>query len=239
MLKLLISLLILMLGLPACTPALKKPAIPFNMALVKQISVEISQPNSTGNEATSQVAKNLAGWGYPINTSSQQGVSHVLKAIVGEIKEGSTPTGFSFSAGNSDPRALDFQKMRVLPISCELTSVAHPDQNVFLQMDFVAETVFSKPSQLSEKTLIDHMSTVCFNLLHELDWPEQSPLAAPASNTLQWMPEVRIETISDTLTTEPAEALGKNVAKASDGRKQMIIHNQGAPIILQFGHERR
>lgn len=227
-------------ALSACTTSPEKPQTPFNAALVKQLKVKVNATDSSNPEATAaQVAKNLAGWGYPIALNDTNTASHTLTAMVGAIKHSQTPTGFSFSSGNSDPRAMEFQKMQVLPISCEITSLTQPEQNVFLQMDFGAEGVFSKRANISDATLIDHISTVCFNLLSELAWPEKAALQSLADDKVRWMPEVRIENVTESVTGQPEQLLGKKVTRASDGRKQIIIHNLGSPVILQFGHERR
>ena len=227
-------------ALSACTLSPEKPQAPFNAALVKQIKVKVEATDSGNPEATAtQVAKNLVGWGYPMAINEPNNASHTLTATIGSVKHSQTPTGFSFSSGNSDPRAMEFQKMQVLPISCEITSIAQPEQHVYLQMDFGAEGVFSKRANISADTLIDHVSTVCFNLLSELDWPKQAALQSLADDKVRWMPEVRIENVTESVNTEPEQLLGKKVTRASDGRKQIIIHNLGSPVILQFGHERR
>lgn len=224
-------LITLAFALAACSTLTEKSSVTFNTALVKQIKVQISSDDSTSR--TASVIKNLSAWGYPIATHDTQSPSHLLTAKLGTIEQSQTPTGFSFSAGNSDPRALEFQKANVLPVSCELRAIAQPEQSVYLQMDFVADTS-------SEAKLIDHISTVCFNLLSELKWSEKTPLQTLADDKVRWMPEVHIETINEeTVGTEQEKLLGQKVTRSSDGRKQIIIHNQGSPVILQFGHERR
>jgi hypothetical protein len=176
-----------------------------------------------------RVSKNLLDWGYPMGIQGNQAFSHVLTAEAGAIEHSETPIGFSFSSGNSDPRAIDFQKTDVIPISCELTSIAQPEQTVYLHMDFAA----GRP--LGADKLADHIGTVCFNLLNELDWPAK-PTAPSSSIAPRWIPEVRIETVT---APEKATAPGKTITSDSEDRKQIIIHNEGSPLILKFGHERR
>lgn len=117
-------------------------------------------------EMVAQVSGNLADWGYPIGIKGSQPFSHTLTPEAGLIELSETPPGFSFSFGNSDPRAIDFQKANVLPISCELTSIAHPEQSTYLHMDFAAGNLFDKQTgiSISPDKLVDHISTVCFNL---------------------------------------------------------------------------
>ena len=54
-----------------------------------------------------------------------------------------------------------------------------------------------------------------------------------------WMPEIRVDIENDTaLVKTPPSATEENRDKI-EPRKRMIIHNQGSPVILQFGHERK
>lgn len=223
--------------LSACAPGLEKKLIQLDTASIKRIEFKIGtvkQPSlkSTlaGRDVAARIGNNLAGWGYPVGAKDNQAFSHSLTAEIGLIEHSETPPGFSFSSGNSDPRALDFQKAKVLPIGCELASIAQPTQTSYLHMDFVAGNA------ASEAQLVDHISTVCFNLLSELNWPDKTQSEPSSSFKPSWIPEVRIETV-----TRPEEAVKADepgVEKENEGRKQIIIHNQGSPVILKFGHER-
>lgn len=221
--------------LTACAPGLEKKPTQIDTASVKRIEFRIGtvkqpslKPVLAQQDAVARIGKNLAGWGYPVGTEDHQVFSHTLTAEVGLIEHSETPPGFSFSSGNSDPRAIDFQKANVLPISCELASIAQPAQSTYLNMDFVAGNA------TNEAQLVDHISTVCFNLLSELNWPDKSQNRPSSSNKPGWIPEVRIETVASPDEAGKADAPGKTV----EGRKQIIIHNQGSPVILKFGHER-
>lgn len=216
--------------------------IAFKIGAIRQptLATALSRPG-----IAARIAGNLAGWSYPVSADDSKAASHTLTAEIGAIEYGETPTGFSFSAGDSDPRALGFQKTDVLPISCELTFIAQPEQTRYLHMDFAVGSAFGKRAGQAVGTdkLVDHISTVCFNLLNELDWPEKTP-DQPASGVKPgWMPEVRIETVTgpieEAVEEADAKASGKVITSTSEGRKQIIIHNQGAPVILRFGHERR
>jgi len=47
---------------------------------------------------------------------------HTLQAPLGSITQQATPVGLSFSSGNSDPRATEFQKADVILITGSLTA---------------------------------------------------------------------------------------------------------------------
>lgn len=240
--------LITLCGLIACTPALVKKQQPLDFGHVGRIELQLEgiDSSASANEIEQQVVKNIAEWNYPIGPKDNLPFSHVLNATVGKIEHGSTPAGLSFSAGNSDPRAIDFQKADVLPIRCELTAIAHPEQTGELNMELMAS---EKDKQaLASNKLADHISTVCFNLLRELKWPEPLKTDGLESIKPSWIPEIRIETKevpnnpgAKTAPTNPADKAGVEVEESTDKdvRKQIIIHNQGSPVIFQFGHERR
>jgi hypothetical protein len=60
---------------------------------------------------------------------------------------------FLISIGNPDPRALDFQKTKILPITCFLSSKNQPEKSAELTMKIVAEDYLknkNKTGYLSE-----------------------------------------------------------------------------------------
>lgn len=219
------------------------------------LTLESELHNPAPQAVVKQVSKNLAAWQYPISTQASSQDTHRLEVKISRISHGSTPTGFSFSAGNSDPRALEFQKADVLPISCTLSALQHPEQSSALTMGFTTDT----PALSSDK-LTDHVATVCFNLLREVKWPTQAANSAPQATDTQpsWFPEIRIEearkpkTVKPKVTTTPSKAPAEPTAKTAEPQpenaessensdepqKDMIIHNQGSPVIIHFGHER-
>ncbi|MGR9012350.1 MAG: hypothetical protein ACU83U_01785 [Gammaproteobacteria bacterium] len=226
-------------ALTACAPSLEKKQALLDTASIKRIEFKIGsiQPVSLKStmaqpEMKSRVSQNLIDWGYPIGAEDGQQFSHTLVSEIGLIERSNTPTGFSFSSGNSDPRAIDFQKSSVLPISCELASIALPEQNRYLHMSFIAD------NSIATDKLVDHISTVCFNLLSELKWPETMQNQPSSSFKPNWIPEVRIETVTEPLADGKTNIPGQAVIESSEGRKQIIIHNQGSPLILKFGHDR-
>lgn len=213
---------------PSDTRAIKQ--IEFKLGTIKQASLRSILPQQ---DIVARVSKNLAEWGYPIGIKDNRAVSHILTAEIGLIELGETPTGFSFSIGNADPRAIDFQKMDVLPIGCELTSIEHPEQTTYLHMDFAAGHA------ISADKLVDNISTVCFNLLDELNWADKTQDQPVSSLKPSWVPAVRIETVSNPGEEGEANVPGKPVTSTHEGRKQIVIQNQGSPVIFSFGHERR
>lgn len=213
---------------------------PFDFSTVGQLKLELDGIDHDLNpeEISKQVADNLLSWNYPIGKGDSEAFSHKLIVKVGDVAYGSTPAGFSFSSGNSDPRALDFQKTDVLPISCQLTSLTHPDQTTELTMGFTAKQ--SKLLPLGKDKLADRISTVCFNLLHEIKWPlqnDQSQATSSTSKTPSWMPEVRIEEAKPAPNTKTPSP-GSTVLPEEEPKRDLIIHNQGNPVIFHWGQER-
>lgn len=212
-----------------------------------ELHIETSGSSLLASDLNKQVSDNLTGWHYPIEAQAGRRVSHKLTATVGAIEYTDTPTGFSFSAGNSDPRAMGFQKTEVLPIHCQLSAINHPEQSSDLSMGFTASP--SDKKALNPNKLADHISTVCFNLLRDVKWPESAPAHASGNSQPSWMPEIRIEEVPEaapidagTKGSSLADSVEKsNAARPSNTplRKQITIHNQGSPVILHWGHERR
>jgi hypothetical protein len=240
--------LITLCGSLGCTPDLVKKQQPFDFSNLGRIELQLVgiDPSVSPTDIGQQVSKNLVSYNYPIGAKDRLAFSHVLKATVGLVEHGSTPAGFSFSSGNSDPRAMDFQKADVLPISCELTAIAHPEQTGELSMGFTASDI--DKHSLAPSKLADHISTVCFNLLREIKWPEQPNTQTHETIKPGWIPEIRIETkeapVSPVKKDAPVDNTDnvdvENQAPANnEARKQIIIHNQGSPVIFQFGHERK
>jgi hypothetical protein len=244
------------LGLAACTTGQVKTAKTLNLSKRERIELRLEFANHRLQTETlaQQVGKNLQGWGYPIGPASGQAYSHIMKAVIETVSHSSTPTGFSFSVGNSDPRAMDFQKADVLPITCQLSTVNQPDETAGLSMDFSDSAVTTSTPNLDE--LAGHISTVCFNLMRELNWPiNTGENSSEPGKTNGWTPEIRIETQEaepiKTLQTENTNKPRSNIDLQADkpkqvtkviskgGRKIYIIHNQGNPITFQFGNERK
>lgn len=151
---------------------------------------------------SSQVTVNLTESGYSLIKQENNAYSHDLTVQIGSVKHSSTPVGFSFNAGNSDPRALDFQKADVLPLTCSLMSRHQPEQHADLTMDFVAKRYLSDIAQSSEdnivvEKLVNDMSTVCFNLLSNLQVKRQSTNQSNETVKSGWMPDIEIRNVPE------------------------------------------
>lgn len=254
--------LCLVAGLSACGVNPVKSTLPLDLSQPGDIGIKMTTANDHVDTSAimQQVGKNLSGWRYPIAPVAGAPVSHTMTVDIGNVEHGSTPTGFSFTMGNSDPRALDFQKADVLPVTCKLSSVQNETQSAELNMGFADSAVTGEHPDV--KALSDHVSTVCFNLLQELKWPVKTGAGETSTQeSPSWMPEIRIETEAETapaITASPESAPNtaaesrqkpavndeqkpKSVTKeiTREGRKVYIIHNQGNPITFKFGHERK
>jgi len=221
-------------------------AVP-DLSEVSAIEVQISPDNLdqfgfdvSRAELAARVRSNLAEWDYPLPDKGPY--SHHLKATIGKIVYSETPVGFSFSSGNSDPRALDFQKADVLPIECVFAQ--ETDENILAEnKSTYSARPFAKGhgrDQMADK-LIDLISTTCFNLLEEL--PKHKPESKASTTTFKpkWMPDVRVE-VKETpvvpVAPVSAEKIESQDASSGEVTKEIIIHNQGTPLIFKFGHDR-
>lgn len=211
-------------------------AIEFNLAddNLQQFAFKLS-----ANTISGRVKVNLTEWHYPFQ-AIDGAYSHRLQAKLGKVSHQQTPVGFSFTSGSSDPRSPDFQKADVLPITCTLSKMGDPKQTIEQHSSFGIHQFIDQPSEakLNDK-LVDQISTACFTLLDELRLP------TAAGNNLDsktfkptWMPDVKVEVKQVPLVkSNNLDAGAESVNEET--RKEIIIHNQGTPLILNFGHERR
>ncbi|MDD2723134.1 MAG: hypothetical protein PHH59_03815 [Methylovulum sp.] len=246
-------------------------AQPLDKSAIKAIDLQIAPAAKLSLPETktlrAAVIANLSQWRFPLRAENGHAYTHTLTVEVGDSKYDQTPVGFSFSSGNSDPRAPGFQKAYVIPIQCRLTDNANPKQEEQLDMTFSAPSA-STGSQKLQETLVDNISSVCFDLLDSLKFlPPPTPAETAASVTKpRWMPSVQVETVpvpqpqpraenvpAVTLpaTTAPVSTAPTTIASpvpattspATAGpqeiRKQLIIHNQGTPVIIKFGYDRK
>jgi hypothetical protein len=196
-------------------------------------------------ELAGQVGKNLAAAYFPVHKAREKSFSHTLKAALQPIRHQDTPVGFSFSAGNSDPRAQDFQKADVLTIECGLSEKRNLANTVRRSMEFGANALKAWVDKRNKaqiiSILVEQISTVCYELLEDLHLDES---AAETGGSIVkrpgWMPQIRIEVQND--EQPPAgNKPGRTEAKPAQNeepKKKLIIHNQGSPVILKLGHER-
>ena len=186
-----------------------------------------------------RVSKNLAEWQFPVKLADPH-FSHTLKARLDKIVHQETPVGFSFSSGNADPRAADFQKADVLPITCSFTRIGSKNKAIVHKMTFSTGAFFSDASQAKVlEKLVDQISTTCFNLLDDLKLPSADKKTDTTTFKPAWMPSVQV-----VIKEEPSPAGSKkpDTTKNETNRvidKQLIINNQGSPLTLHLGHERR
>ncbi len=186
-----------------------------------------------------QVSKNLAEQQFPI-TQTDSNSSHSLKAKLDKIDFQKPPVGFSFNTGSGDPRSIDFQKTEVLPITCQLSKQGNHNALIERTMTFSTQSLFghSNQSQQSEK-LIDQISTACFNLLDELKLPKPENKANITLSKPSWMPSVQVVVKSIPVTVNSVPTINShNQANDSDD-KEIIINNQGSPLTLHMGVDRR
>jgi hypothetical protein len=222
-------------------------------AAVRNIEVTVDEQNLdqfgvslSTEELARGVGKNLADAYFPVLKPGEKAFSHTLKAVLHPIKHQDTPVGFSFSAGNSDPRAQDFQKADVLTIECGLSDHRTPANTVSRTMEFGANSlkdlIGKKNRQQISKILVEQISTACYDLLEDLELDESA--ADTGKSVIKrpgWIPQIRVEIQNE----EPAENHAgktapkpKKPAQHEEPKKKMIIHNQGSPVILKLGHER-
>lgn len=248
-------------GLSACSTVPETSSSKFDAAAVNGVSFRFAQTRVfdttvPASDITRQIASNLGAWGYDIDTDNTQNFSHTMTVTIGEIKRDTTPQGLSFSAGNSDPRAMDFQKADILPVRCALSRKDQTEPSAELSMHASADDY----EQLAGKTelialLVDDMSTACFNLLEQLQVKTRMHEPADTATMPGWVPEIRIETETDNAPSKavssqsipspaqnlepPADSELSQTEQKKPPRKRMIIHNQGSPVTFTFGHERK
>lgn len=216
-------------------------------ASITGIAVDVADQNLeqfgfklSASEIAERVSKNLAEWHYPIKSSSA-GSSHNLLIQLGVASKGDTPVGFSFTSGDSDPRGLGFQKARVLPISCHLKKIGGAEASIENKATVSAHQLVDETNQakVTEK-VVDHVSTVCFDLLNELKLPAAGNQLDTHTFKPGWMPDVQVEVKQVPALGNPENPSSTRVEEVGgETKKQIIIHNQGSPVILEFGYERK
>jgi hypothetical protein len=288
------ALLAMLIGLnvTACAvgekpkPSLSAPERVTDMAFsLSPDNFEHSASAGQLRELAGTISGNLKSLGYPVSPApaGRQGPAYRLEAHIGKPEKQATPAGLSFNFGNSDPRALDFQKANVLPVTCLLRPPDPAEKPVKLTAGYSLPADVDALLGTPEKPVpadfyVDRIGTVCLNLLAELKIPK----AGPAGPAPAWQPSVNIE-IRDKPTTPAQAAQAAPAAQAiptstaqpaspaapakaggpasappppaetpastpvttesrvnpEDRRKQLIIHNMGTPLILEFGYERQ
>lgn len=234
-------------------------AQPLDKQAIKAIDLQITQQPliklglADAKTLRAAIIANLSQWQFPLKPEAGKMPTHTLTVDIGDSTYGETPVGFSFSSGNSDPRALGYQKANVIPIQCRLTAIANPRQEEQLEMTFSAPPS-GNPQKLQEN-LTENISSVCFDLLDSLKFLPP-PTSATSISKPTWIPSIQVETVpipqieskqekpstsvSTSTTASPTNSEPKPVTQEpEEARKQIIIHNQGTPMILKLGHERQ
>ena len=239
-----------LLTLTGCSTLAKETEPVFDVSEVKTMRLSIQKPTTLygialeETDVSARVANNLSEWDYLITAEDTEEYSHALVVIIGTVDEGPTPVGFSYTMGSSDPRAIDFQKTEVLPVTCIMNAKDNPDLVAELNMEVDAKAIlrYTKPvinqPEILEQ-IVNKVSTVCYNLLSELKVPTHGSQLADKEKSPAWAPEFTVE-------NEPAKNVEKDgsPSKTPAGaipespRKKVVIKNEGTPVIFTFGHDR-
>ena len=245
-----LGVLIFSIFLTACAEVAKKPPA-FDTSLVDSMdfqfenNIRFNEISLPVEEMSKQVTINLQQWGYMFKPEDY---SHDLKISIGSINHSSTPFGLSYSAGNSNPRSLEFQKATTFPLTCSLMP-KDQDHRAELVMDVIAES-YTHTSEQKDKIieqLTDDISTVCYNLLSNLKIKTKELAAAEKKLEPTWIPEIRIEVedeieneanVTDEAVINQNDQKTTKINNKKETRKRIIIHNQGNPVIFKFGSDR-
>ena len=272
--RLAILVAISLFTLAACAIDSKPRANLSNPERVTAIKFVISTDNLAKTAITNQttqmaeeISRHLISWGYPVKSAvlQNEAFTHTLEGQVGKLEKTTTPPGLSLYFGNSDPRALDFQKTDVLPVACILRSLNKTEEPIKLTGKFSLppglDDLMGTIKPIPPSFYADSIATVCLNLLTELKIPK----TAPVGPNMPWKPAVDIEIRDKPLATDPRPPPAKPIAHddattpekplantsgntpattepaidAEDKHKQLIIRNLGTPVILEFGYERQ
>lgn len=244
-------LVLFLLTFTGCSTFSKATEPVFDVSEVKTLRLSLQKPTTLYDIAlietdlTERVAGNLSEWDYVITTEDTEEYSHDLLVKIGAVELGSTPVGFSYSLGNSDPRAIDFQKTEVMPVTCIMNAKDNPDLIAELDMDVDAKEilrytnpVLNQPEIL--ELIVNKVSTVCFNLLSGLNVPTQGSQIADKDKSPSWIPEIIVENEPEgSIEQDGSIATPVTGATPKSPRKKIVIKNEGTPVIFTFGHDRK
>ncbi|MGH8543644.1 MAG: hypothetical protein ACREX3_08430 [Gammaproteobacteria bacterium] len=120
------------------------------------------------------------------NTSVVSAYGHLLAATVHPLRMGSTPAGFSMSFGDSDPRAQNFQRAELIPISCALVNTRSAREEASLREDKPAPggdrgVPQEAGSAKGVEPLAGNIGAVCDKLLAELGVVRKVAKSEPSS----------------------------------------------------------
>jgi hypothetical protein len=184
---------------------------------------------------TREVKKDLVRAGYAVSDPWDLGLSeqeirelieekdnsvvsaygHLLAATVHPVRTGSTPAGFSMSFGDSDPRAQNFQRAEVVPISCALVNTRSAREEANLREDKPANGV---------DPLAGDIRAICTRLLVELGVTRKVAKSEP-SGPIDPAPAVRVE-IVPAEETETVATPAPDIAQ--DKRQDSSLESENA-----------
>ncbi len=240
-----LGVLFLSIFLTACAEVEKKP-LAFetsqvdSMAFQFENSIRFNEISLPVEEISREVIKNLQQWGYVFKSEDY---THDLKISIGSINRSSTPFGLSFSAGNSNPRSLNFQKSSTFPLTCSLMPKGqfHRAELVMTVMADSYVILFNKPKGQDKaiEMLTDDISTVCYNLLSSLNIKAKELISVEKSTQPRWVPEIRIEVENKDKSGNQNIKETRYINNKKEESRRIIIHNQGNPVIFKFGSDRK
>ncbi|MGH8531435.1 MAG: hypothetical protein ACREV1_01600 [Gammaproteobacteria bacterium] len=160
------------------------------------------------------------------NTSVVSAYGHLLAATVHPLRMGSTPAGFSMSFGDSDPRAQNFQRAELIPISCALVNTRSAREEASLREDKPAPggdrgVPQEAGSAKGVEPLAGNIGAVCDKLLAELGVVRKVAKSEPSSPA-DPVPTVRVEIV-------PAEGTVATPAPAPDIGQDTSVKSENAP----------
>ncbi|MGH8512406.1 MAG: hypothetical protein ACREV8_00350 [Gammaproteobacteria bacterium] len=175
------------------------------------------------------------------NTSVVSAYGHLLAATVHPLRMGSTPAGFSMSFGDSDPRAQEFQRAEIVPISCALVNTRSAREEASLREDKPApgrDDRWERQESGAAKgvePLAGDIRAVCDKLLAELGVARKVAKSEP-SGPADVVPAVRVEiapaeenTRETVATPAPAPDIGQDTSVKSENAPPQASGLDSAP----------
>ncbi len=153
---------------------------------------------------STEISQRFAEAGYPVHNSLTQKTeptTHTLNAQVEESKTTQTQPGFSLDFGNSNPRAVNFQKTLSAPINCSLTSTKDPSQSISLKelksVPNPFENIGSNRQKINRKLTrfyVENIGSTCHNLLNKIRTKQPAIAKSTKKSADTFSPSIRIET---------------------------------------------
>jgi hypothetical protein len=225
----------------------------FDTTQVSKIGLDVamesldSQPliSKISSERIAQgISERFLNAGYPVypltaspGDARSRAFSHVLKVRAEGLQTKSTPPGFTLSMGDSDPRSQDFQRAKVIPITCSLQTsgrgeVASRTEDYAAHQGWLQASSLEDPGSEQRRVafFIDNMGATCHELLTALKiLPVQA--RSPESQTSE-KPAVRIETFDE--ADPPQTPSGPPADPASD-RHSLVDQKSRLPTLVVPG----